>query len=137
MPLHYRGGLALSLSVGSEIRAQSITKMTGYFHKSMKKNLFLNTKLQSNSLIGYSPWGHKESDTTERLQFTSLHCHLSRGFPNRSVGKDATCNAGDPSSIPGLRRSPGKGIDYPLQYSWASLMAQLVKNPPAVWETCV
>ena len=67
-----------------------------------------------------------------------VNVYMKHGnFPNRSVGKDATCNAGDPSSIPGLRRSPGKGIDYPLQYSWASLMAQLVKNPPAVWETCV
>ena len=37
-----------------------------------------------------------------------------------SVGKESTCNAGDPSSIPGLRRSPGEGIGYPLQYSWAS-----------------
>ena len=39
--------------------------------------------------------------------------------------------------IPGLRRSPGKQIGYPLQYSWASLMAQLVKNLPAMWETWV
>ena len=47
------------------------------------------------------------------------------------------CNAGDPSSIPGSGRSPGEGIGYPLQYCWASLVAQLVKNPPAVWETWV
>ena len=39
------------------------------------------------------------------------------GFPGSSAGKDCTCNAGDPSSIPGSRRSPGEGIDYPLQYS--------------------
>ena len=39
--------------------------------------------------------------------------------------------------IPGSRGSAGKGISYPLQYSWASLVAQLVKNPPAVWETWV
>ena len=43
--------------------------------------------------------------------------------------------AGDPSSIPGSGKSPGEGIGYPLQYSWASLVAQLVKNPPAMWET--
>ena len=41
-------------------------------------------------------------------------------------------NAGDPSSIPGSGRSPGEGIGYPLQYSWASLVAQTVKNPPAM-----
>ena len=52
-------------------------------------------------------------------------------------GKESTCNAGDPGSIPGSGRSPGEGIGYLLQYSWASLVAQLVKNPPAAWETWV
>ena len=59
------------------------------------------------------------------------------GFPHSSVGKEFTCNAGDPGSIPGLGRSAGEGIGYPLQYSWASLVAQLIKNPPAMWETWV
>ena len=54
-----------------------------------------------------------------------------------SVGKESTCNAGDPSSIPGSGRSGGKGIGYPLQYSWVSLVAQLVKNLSAVQETWV
>ena len=45
------------------------------------------------------------------------------GFPHSSVGKESTCNAEDPSSIPGLGRSPGEGIGYPLQYSWAFLVA--------------
>ena len=58
-------------------------------------------------------------------------------FPDSSVGKESTCNAGDPGSIPGSGRSPGKGIGYPLQYSWASLVTQLVKNPPAMRETWV
>ena len=49
----------------------------------------------------------------------------------------STCNAGDPGSVPGSGRSPGEGIGYPLQYSWASLLAQLVKNLPATWETWV
>jgi len=48
------------------------------------------------------------------------------GFPNSSVGKESTCNAGDPSSIPGSGRPAGEGIGYTLQYSWAFLMAQLV-----------
>ena len=51
-----------------------------------------------------------------------------RGFTDSSVGKESACNAGDPSSIPGLGRSPGEGIGYPLQYSSASLVVQLVKN---------
>ena len=39
--------------------------------------------------------------------------------------------------VPGSRRSPGEGIGYPLQYVWASLVAELVKNPPAMWETWI
>ena len=58
------------------------------------------------------------------------------GFPDSSVGKESICTAGDPSSIPGSGRSPG-GVGCLLQYSWASLMAQLVKNPPAMRETWV
>ena len=54
-----------------------------------------------------------------------------------SVGKESTCNAGDPSSILGSRRSSGEGTGYPLQCSWLSLVAQLVKNPSAMWETWV
>ena len=54
------------------------------------------------------------------------------GFPDRSVGKESTCNAGDASSVPGSGRSTAEGIGYPLQYSWASLVAQLVKNPPVL-----
>ena len=59
------------------------------------------------------------------------------GFPSSSAGKESACNAGDPGLIPGLGRSPGEGIGYPLQYSWASLVAQMVKNPPAMRETWV
>ena len=57
------------------------------------------------------------------------------GFPHSSVGKKSTCNAGDPGLIPGSGRSTGEGIGYPLQYTWASLVAQLVKNLPAMQET--
>ena len=54
-----------------------------------------------------------------------------------SAGEESACNAGDTGSIPGLGRSPGKEIGYPLQYSWASLVTQMVKNPPAMWDTWV
>ena len=60
-----------------------------------------------------------------------------QGFPDSSVGKESACNAGNPSSIPRSGRSAGVGIGYPLQYSWASLVAQLVKNLPAMQETWV
>ena len=58
-------------------------------------------------------------------------------FPHSSVGKESACNAGDPGLIPGSGRSAGEGIGYPLQYSWVSLVAQLVKNPPTMQETLV
>ena len=60
-----------------------------------------------------------------------------RGFPGRASGKESVCNAEDAGSIPGLGRSLGEGIGYPLQYSWAALVAQMVKNWPAVKETWV
>ena len=62
---------------------------------------------------------------------------LNKVFPCGSAGKESACNARDPSLIPGLGRSTGEGITYPLQHSWASLVAQLVKNPPAMGETWV
>ena len=61
------------------------------------------------------------------------------GFPHSSVGKESACNAGDPGSISGSGRSTGlgEGIGYPLQYSWAPPVAQLIKNLLAIWETWV
>ena len=59
------------------------------------------------------------------------------GFPDSSVGKESSCNAEDPGSLPEMGRSAGEGIGYPLQDSWASLLAQLVRNIPAMWETWV
>ena len=66
-----------------------------------------------------------------------LNIISSRGFPGSSAGKESACNAEDPGSVPGWGRSAGEGIGYPLQYSSASLMAQMVKNLPAMWETWV
>ena len=58
------------------------------------------------------------------------------GFPHSSVGKEYTCKEStrDPGLIPGSGRSAGEGIGYPLQHSWASLVAQLVKNPFVIGE---
>ena len=53
---------------------------------------------------------------------------LGQGFPDNSFGKEFAFNAGDPGSIPGSGRSAGEGIGYPLQYSWATFVAQLVKE---------
>ena len=68
---------------------------------------------------------------------TALGIRVRLAFPDSSAGKESACNAGDPGSIPGSGRSTGEGIGYPLQYSWASLVAQMAKNPPAMWETWV
>ena len=59
------------------------------------------------------------------------------GFPDSSAGKESPCNTEDPGSILGSGSSPGEGIGYSLQYFWASLVAQMVKNLPAVWEIWV
>ena len=80
--------------------------------------------------------------TTLQLIFTTpgfciCKSAYSLGFPDSSAGKESACNGEDPDSITGSGRSAGEGIGYPLQYSRASLVAQLVKNPPAMWETWV
>ena len=75
------------------------------------------------------------SSSSSFILFIYLFIYLSNtGFPDSSFGKESTCNAGDPDFILGSGRSAGEGIGYPLQYSWASLEAQLVKSP-AMWET--
>ena len=85
--------------------------------------------------------GPMREEDNERLDFWGEHRLILTavlwGCPHSSVGKESTCNAGDPASIPGSRSSAGEGIGYPLQYFWASLAAQLVKNLPAVQETWV
>ena len=62
---------------------------------------------------------------------------FQKGFTGSSAGKESASNAGDPGSIPRSGRSPAEDIGYPLQYSWASLVAQVVKNLPAMRETWV
>ena len=99
------------------------------------------------------PWtvAHQAPKKNETAPFSATWIDLDRDYytnwnsqrkKNRwyhlsSVGKESACNAGNPSSIPWSGRSAGEGIGYPLQCSWASLVAQLVKNPPATRETWV
>ena len=75
-------------------------------------------------------------DATVKLTFISTTDFLM-GFPGSSASKESTYKSGDSGVIPGLESSPGEGISYPLQFSWASLVAQFIKNLPAVWETWV
>ena len=76
------------------------------------------------------------SPPSQEPSVTSLQM-LHWTFPGSSAGKESTCSIGDQGLIPGSGRSPGKGVGYSLQYSWASLVAQMVKNLPAMWETWV
>ena len=71
-----------------------------------------------------------------KTDFENLFC-IFFWLSDSSVGKESACNAGDPGSIPWFGRSTGEGIGYLLQYSWASLVPQLVKNPPAMQKTWV
>ena len=71
------------------------------------------------------------------LVMVSITASCTMGFPHNSIGKESACNAGDPSSMPGSGRSTGERTGYPLQYSSASLVAQLVRNAPAMRETWV
>ena len=75
------------------------------------------------------------STSTNPQGYTAMT--LYKGFPGSSAGKESACNAEDPSLIPGSGRSPGEGVGYPLQYSWASLVTQLVKNLCTMQETWI
>ena len=66
-----------------------------------------------------------------------LYGSIHKDFADSSVGEESTRNAGDPRSVPGSERYAGEGIDYSLQYLWASHVPQLVKNPSAMWEAWV
>ena len=86
-------------------------------------------------------WGVSESQpltkTPTQIHVQYVQSSYLQGFLGSSAGKEPACNAGDPSSIPESGSSCGEGIGYPLQYSWASLVAQMAKNQPAMLETWV
>ena len=87
---------------------------------------------------GILEWAIRESSQLrDQTQVSHIAEKLIWGFLDSSVGKECACNAGDPGSIPGSGRSSGEEIGYPLQYSWASLVAQLVKNPLTMQKTWV
>ena len=87
----------------------------------LHKENFVPKRLLSQINIGYRLYFYKNGDLFECRQ----------DFTDSSVSKESTCSAGDPGLIPRLGRSAGEGMGYPLWYSWASLVAQLVKNLPA------
>ena len=115
-------------------------------HKDPWNSLGQNTRVGSHSLLqGIFP----NQGLNQGLSYCRriLYQLSHRGSPRIlewvaypfSSGPSSTRNrnAGDPGSIPGSGKSTGGGIGYPLQYSWASPVAHLVNNLPAMWETCV
>ena len=100
---------------------QKYLKWSGY--KSIKRKLTFTTY--------FSKLSRKE------LNSLSTYYVFIMGFPGISDGKESTCNAGDPGSIPQIGRSPGEGMGYPLKYSWDFLVAQMAKNLSAMRETWV
>ena len=95
-------------------------------------------QLAPTSLEGFLKHSKPMTEVILQVPTTPINiCICTCGFPDSSVGKESACKAGDPGLIPGSGIYPGKGMGYPLQYSWASLVAQLVKNLPAMWETWV
>ena len=100
------------------------------FHEGKQKDML---DLKSGTCFGSRSLGK----STLRKYPLCLDWKGSWGFLGSSGGKESACNAGDPGSISGSGRSPEERIGFPLQYSRASLMAQMVKKLPAVWETWV
>ena len=80
---------------------------------------------ESNCMLDSDTWNGKNENT---IKYWVHPGNIVRGFPGSSIGKESACNGGDPALIPGLERSSEERMGYPLQYSWASLVAQLVKE---------
>ena len=110
--------------------------------------MFWKRQNYGESKQGFGVRGGKNRQSTDNIQnsgdilynpvmvYTSI-LYVCPGLPGSSAGKESNCNAGDHSLIPGSGRSPGEWIGYLLQYSWAFLVAQMVKNLPAMQETWV
>ena len=103
-----------------------------------KYTMFMDRKNQysENEYTFFFNWGSVYRSANDSALICPALCGGSPLLCS-SVGKESTCNAGDPSSFSGSGNSPGEGFGYPLQYCWASLVAQMVKNLPAMQETWV
>ena len=85
----------------------------------------------------FTIWVTREAQSIPKRKYRYRWGSYQRSYPGHSAGKESAYNAGDPCLIPASERSPGEGIGYPLQYSWISLVAQMVKNLPTVQQTWV
>ena len=128
------------------LRVKQLSDFTFTFHfHSLEKEMATHSSVLAWRIPGTGEPGGLPSmgshrvghDWSDLAGAAAAATHISWSFPGSSAGKESACNAGDPGSIPGWGRSPGDGIGYLLQYSWASLVAQLAKNPPTMQETWV
>ena len=135
-------------SLGPHLPVQHLEKcpyIESQIEKWLTPSVFLLLSIKVLSYLLFNAWTHATNNLPNVivLQRASLVVQMvenppaMQGFPGSSAGKESACNAGDLSLIPGLGRSPGEGTGYPLQYSRAFLVAQIVKNPSAMWETWV
>ena len=135
-------------SLGPHFPVQHLEKcphIESHIEKWFTPSVFLLLSIKVLSYLLFNAWTHATDNLPNVivLQKASLSVQMVenpsaiQGFPGSSAGKESSCNAGDLSLIPGLGRSPGEGIGYPLQYSWAFLVTKTVKNPSAMWETWV
>ena len=69
--------------------------------------------------------------------YVYMYAYISMGFPDSSVGNESACNSGDPGSIPGSGRFTWRRDRLPTPVFLGFLVAQLLKNLPAMWETWV
>ena len=125
--------LSLSTSLAS-FPPSSSTSSQNIFHTRVFSQLSNYAAPSSKQPIAWLPTWNVDKKHIPVLIKSLRNCLLYLLVPS---GKESTCKAGDPGSIPGLGWSPGEGIGYPLQYSWTLLVAQMVKNPPAMQETWV
>ena len=136
---HGRRSLPVHGITESRTRLSDFT-FTFHFH-ALEKEMATHSSVLAWRMPGMAepggPMGlHRVGHDWSNLAAAAAFMHM-RGFPDSLASKESACNARDTSSIPGLGRATGEGIGYPLQYSWASLVAQLVKNPSVMRETWV
>ena len=132
LPLASRFTLVVYIFVHAALSICPILSFPCYVRKSV---LYIGLSIPALKKV-HQPiglWLFKKHMLQNRNRFTDMDNKSTA--TTSSVGNESACNAGDPSSIPGSGRSLGEGLGYPLQYSWASLVVQLVKNLPAMWKT--
>ena len=126
-------------SMGSQSRTRlSDFTLTFHFH-ALEKEMATHSSILAWRIPGTEEPVGLPSMGSHRVghDWRDLAAAAAADFPGSSAGQESPCNSGDPGFIPGSERSTGEGIGYPLQYSWASLVAQMVKNSLARWETWV